>query len=262
MFEAKTGEFSGPMEKLLELIEARQIEISRVNLAGVTGDFIAYVEQLGETISPVVLSDFVVVASRLLVLKSKILLPALELTEEEEGDIMDLENRLKLYREFSAKGGSAAGGKTAAQYIAMLWGNNQQLFSRPLLKSLGEKSFFYPSKQVTTVGLCDSMQRLLQIMSGLMLETTTVRGSMVSLQEKIAELTTRLQGSSTISFKGRVSKKDQHEVIVLFLAVLHMLANRIADVEQGDTFGDIIVTHQADVSERGDNQLFAVGELS
>jgi hypothetical protein len=41
-----------------------------------------------------------------------------------------------------------------------------------------------------------------------------------------------------------------------------MLANRIADVEQGDTFGDIIVTHQADVSERGDNQLFAVGELS
>jgi segregation and condensation protein A len=262
MFEAKTGEFSGPMEKLLELIEARQIEISRVNIAEVTGDFIAYVEQLGESISPIILSDFVVIASRLLVLKSKILLPALELTEEEEGDILDLEHRLKLYREFSAKGVSASGGKTAAQYVATLWGGNQQLFSRPLLKSLGDESFFYPSKQITTDGLRDSMQRLLQIMSGLILETTTVRGSMVSLQEKITELTQRLQGSNNITFKGRVSKKDQQEVIVMFLAVLHMLANRIADVEQGDMFGDIIVTHQADASERGDNQLFAVGELS
>lgn len=65
MFEAKTGEFAGPMEKLLELIEERKIEISRVNLAGVTGDFIAYVEKLGESVSPTILSDFVVIASRL-----------------------------------------------------------------------------------------------------------------------------------------------------------------------------------------------------
>ena len=39
-----------------------------------------------------------------------------------------------------------------------------------------------------------------------------------------------------------VSKKEKEEVIVLFLAVLHMLANRLADVEQGDAFGDILVT--------------------
>ncbi len=120
MFEVKQDVFSGPMEKLLELIEVRQIEITRVNLATVTADFIAYVEQLGETISPAILSDFVVIAARLLVLKSKVLLPSLELTQEEESDILDLEHRLRLYREFK-KGG---------EYLKTLWNKNTPLHTR------------------------------------------------------------------------------------------------------------------------------------
>ncbi len=221
------------MAKLLELIELRQIEISRVNLAEVTGDFIAYVERLGEEISPTILSDFVVIAARLLVLKSKILLPTLELTGEEEADIMDLEHRLKLYREF----------KAGSLLLKALWDKNQQLFARPLLRSLGEQSFFYPSKQVTPDRLRESIENLLHVMAGLMPEKVAVRGTIVTLQEKIVELTKRLQGSANITFKGKVSKKDKEEVIVLFLAVLHMLANRLADVEQGEQFGDIIVTN-------------------
>ncbi len=249
VFEAKTTEFSGPMEKLLALIEDRRVEISRINLAEVTSDFIAYVEQLGEQVSPTILSDFVVIASRLLVLKSKILLPNLELTGEEEADIMDLEQRLRIYREFSAKGGSTAGGKSAAQYIAELWDRNTPLCARPLLRSLGDgpragsggTPFFYPSSQVTALAMVEMLQRLLQIMGGLVLESATVRTTMVSLQDKILELTGRLQQNSSMTFSGRMNKKGKEEVIVLFLAVLHMLANRLASVEQGDMFGEITV---------------------
>jgi segregation and condensation protein A len=239
MFEVKSEAFSGPMEKLLELIEERHIEISRVNLATVTGDFIAYIEKLGEVVSPTILSDFVVVASRLLVLKSKMLLPTLELTGEEEADIMDLEHRLRLYREF----------KVGGTHLKALWDRNTQLFARPLLKSLGDAPqsdtggrFFYPSEKVSQAGLKEAAEKLLHVMAGLMPEQKTVRGTIVTLQEKIMELTKRLSGAANVTLRGRVSKKEKEEVIVLFLAVLHMLANRLADVEQGDAFGDIVVT--------------------
>lgn len=248
MFEAKTDDFSGPMEKLLELIEERHIEISRVNLAAVTADFIAYVERLGTTVSPVVVSDFVVVAARLLVLKSKILLPTLELTNDEEAEIMDLEQRLKLYREF----------KAAAVLLKERWGGSQRLYTRPLLTSLGEQSFFYPSAQVTPDGLHASLERLLQVVSGLVLETRTVARGMVTLQEKITELAARLKSATTVTFKGRATKEQKEEVIVLFLAVLHMLANRMITVSQDDMFGDIVVEHQEEGSE---NETFAAGKL-
>jgi len=250
MFEARTTEFSGPMEKLLELIEQRSIEITRVNLSEVTGDFISYIEKLGETVSSGVLSDFIVIASRLLILKSKVLLPALELTTEEEEDILDIEQRLRLYREFSAKSKSASGGKTAAGYLAELWDQNTPLHSRPLFKSLSlsagspetGRAFFYPSDQVTSDQLKQSIERLLSVMSGLIPETATVRGTMVTLQEKIAELTSRLTGAVSVTLRGRVGKKEKEEVIVMFLAVLHMLSGRLAEVEQGEQFGDIVIS--------------------
>lgn len=163
---------------------------------------------------------------------------------------MDLEHRLRLYREFKAGG----------VLLKALWDKNAQLYSRPLLRSLGEQSFFYPSKQVTTDRLREAIENLLHVMAGLVPEARTVHGTMVTLQEKIAELTKRLQSSANVTLKGSISKKDKEEVIVLFLAVLHMLANRLADVEQGDMFGDMVITHNT--QHTTDNEDFAVGQIT
>src|SRR5262245_24863161 len=102
MYEVRLEQYSGPLDKLLELIEEKKLEPTQVSLAAVTADFISYVEKLEQEkdVDPGVLADFVVVAARLLVIKSKVLLPGLELTEEEKVDIADLENRLKIYQEF------------------------------------------------------------------------------------------------------------------------------------------------------------------
>ncbi len=242
MFEVRQEAFNGPLYKLLELIEEQKLEITTVNLAKVTEDFIHYIQGLGETIDSAVLSDFIVVAARLLVIKSKVLLPSLELSQEEEGDILDLEQRLKIYREFSAKGGSASGGKSAAQHIVELWNRNQIGYGRPLLASLGEQSFFYPSKQITTARLENAMVSLFAVLQGLIPEIKHVKMTVITLQEKIAELTQRLTQASTITMKGRASKEEKQEIIVLFLAVLHMLAARTLQVEQTDMFSDIVVT--------------------
>lgn len=234
MFEVKSEAFNGPMAKLLELIEEKQLEITRVNLATVTADFIKYIESLGEAVMPDILSDFIVVAARLLLIKSKVLLPNLELTGEEEGDILDLERRLQIYREF----------KSASQHIKNLWDKNQAAHSRPLLSSLGEKSFFYPSKQITQERLVSAMESLFAVLKGLIPETKGVRMTVVTLQEKIAELTRRLTEAANVTVKGKFNKEQRGEIIVMFLAVLHMLANRLAEVEQNDAFGDIVVKKQ------------------
>src|ERR1700691_5014627 len=116
MYELKMGEFSGPLEKLLELIEAQKMDVSEVSMARVTDDFLKYLEALktsgladavadGMALDALdkvrldlrVLADFISVASRLIFLKSKYLLPGLALTDEEEADIKDLESRLQIY---------------------------------------------------------------------------------------------------------------------------------------------------------------------
>ena len=93
-FTAKTPAFEGPLEVLLNLIEARKLHVGDIALAAVADDFIAYAKQFEEF--PIAEgASFILVASTLLLIKSKSLLPALELTEEEKTDISELEARLE-----------------------------------------------------------------------------------------------------------------------------------------------------------------------
>src|ERR1700741_5234695 len=96
-FSLQTDKFQGPIELLLELIESRKMHISDVSLREVAEAFLSHIESFPEL--PVAdTANFVYVASILLLIKSKSLLPNLELTREEEGSIDELEKRLKLFK--------------------------------------------------------------------------------------------------------------------------------------------------------------------
>ena len=103
IFSVKTDVFEGPMELLIELIEKRKLLINDISLASVTDEYmqrVAIMEQnpLKET------TQFVVLAATLLLIKSKSLLPILDLTPEEEESIEDLQYRLKQYAIFRKAG--------------------------------------------------------------------------------------------------------------------------------------------------------------
>jgi segregation and condensation protein A len=125
-YELKLEQYSGPLEKLLELIEERKLEVTEISLGQVTEDFLRHLNDLkaktgalqeGDPVEHSVrahlrlLVDFIIVASRLILIKSKSLLPGLELSGEEEADIKDLERRLFIYKEL----------KPAMRLIASLW---------------------------------------------------------------------------------------------------------------------------------------------
>ena len=98
-FSVQTKVFEGPLALLLDLIEKRKLHINEVSLSQVTNDFLDFVgaleqKDLGK------LTEFIQIASTLILIKSKSLLPQLDLSVEEAGEIEDLETRLKLLQIF------------------------------------------------------------------------------------------------------------------------------------------------------------------
>ena len=99
MLQTKTKNFEGPLDLLLSLIEQRQLDITTIALAEVTEQFLDYLKQL-EKIDPTVLADYLSIAAKLLVIKSKAILPTLQVEPEEEDAAIDLEAKLLLYKQF------------------------------------------------------------------------------------------------------------------------------------------------------------------
>src|SRR3989338_8740737 len=95
MYQVSSEKFNGPLDLLLRLIEEQKMTITEISIAKVTDEYLQELEKIQDQ-DPEELSDFLVLAARLLYLKSKVLLPYL--AEEEEVD--DLEKQLKLYKEF------------------------------------------------------------------------------------------------------------------------------------------------------------------
>ncbi len=232
MYEVQTEQFKGPLEKLLELIEEKKMEISQLNLAFVTDDFLKYLETLKAFGRPKteeetrLLADFIVVASRLLLIKSKSLLPSLELTTEEERDIKDLEKRLLFYRQF----------KPAMNILKKLYSEKNFSASRPLFA--GRPAIFHPSKNLDARILNAIMKNLFESLKQLTLEFQTIESSLIKLEEKIEEIIKKIQEGIN-NFGHLIKEKSRQEVIVMFLALLHLLREQTIEVEQKEGFGEI-----------------------
>ena len=92
-------QFEGPLDLLLSLIEKEKLDITHVSLAKVADQYLKYLET-EESISLGNLTAFLSVAARLILIKSRALLPILEFSDEEEESMDDLETRLKVYKRF------------------------------------------------------------------------------------------------------------------------------------------------------------------
>ena len=97
-FKIAVGEFEGPNDLLLQLIEKKKLHISEVALADVAESFINHMQASQAAISKAVMADFIYVASTLMLIKSLALLPTIETTPEEMASIEELEKRLALFK--------------------------------------------------------------------------------------------------------------------------------------------------------------------
>jgi segregation and condensation protein A len=232
-YTIKMTGFEGPFGLLLTLIEKRKLYINDVSLSVVTEDYLNYMNKLGG-LHYSEISSFVVVASTLLLIKSKSLLPNLDLTNEEEGDIKNLEERLRLYELFTKLGGNIK--------------NNfgQKIIFAPLERK-NNILVFLPDNQITK----DSMMTFARKAIGAMpqkvfLPKVEVR-KVISIEEMINKLIERIQNSLKMNFKDfagngkQVTREEKVVVIVGFLAMLELVRNGILDAIQETDGGDIIM---------------------
>lgn len=226
-YELQLNEFNGPLEKLLELIEAKKMEITRLSLAAVTADFLGYVQKI-EKIHPRELADFISVAAKLILIKSHALLPSLPLEEEEEREIADLENRLMLYQRF----------KEAEKHITGLWGKDVS-FQRAFLAAV--EPGFYLSGPLTGDDLRNALERVIGDLVRAFPKRETSEISMVNLEEKIRELVARVDRTAETSFNEVVRGKKRSEIVVLFLALLHLIRGQSIVHAQEGLFSDIVM---------------------
>ena len=242
IYTIKTTGFEGPFGLLLNLIEKRKLFINDVSLAVVTEDYLNYMNKLGglNSFSPAEIASFVLVASTLILIKSKSLLPNLSLTGEEEGDIKNLEERLRLFELYTKLGGN----------IKNNFGKN--IIFAPLERK-NDVLVFLSDEQITK----DSMMAFAKGALGGMpkkvfLPEVEVR-KVISIEEMIGNLTERIQNSIKMSFKDFAGKAKTREekvfAIVGFLAILELVRNGILQAVQEGHFEDIIISKQEQNNE-------------
>lgn len=228
MYRVKTEQFEGPLSLLLELIEKRKLDITRLSLAKVADDFLIFIERK-ENINLANLTDFLMVAAQLILIKSKALLPFFNITTEEEGELDNLEDKLAEYRQFK---------QAALQLEKML---NQELaaFSKKEEVFLTNK-FIDP--KLKPIDLQKSFSDLIKNNPVEEVLNEEVILKTVSLDEKIIYLKSFLQRRLKIAFQETiVNAKNKVEVVVTFLAVLEMIKRKTLLANQSAAFGEIFL---------------------
>jgi segregation and condensation protein A len=225
-FTVKTEIFEGPLDLLLALIERRKLLINDISLATVTDDFIDFVNR--EVNFPITeRAHFVLVASTLLLIKSKSLLPTLELTDEEEASVHDLERRLRLHKRFVELG----------KHITVRYGRFPMHNAR---WKQTQTVLFSPDVHVRKEALLNCVKLLLQTIPLATIPRTVVV-KIMSLEEMIESLATRIARNLRLSFKefAGLGKTEKTHVIVSFLAVLELVKQGVVSVTQHELFSDI-----------------------
>lgn len=224
--------FDGPIGLLLHLIEREELDITEVSLVAITDQYLRAIESI-QDIEPEALADFLVVAARLLYIKSRGLLPQPEEEEEEEDQGEALIQQLLDYRRFREAAGelrlrASIGMRTTGR------GAPPQLERRLDLSSL------------TIEGLAAAARRALLALPESP-ATPTIRTYAITVAEQIETIRKRIRSQAMgrengLTFSGLLSEsRTRLEIVVTFLAVLELIKRREITAQQNETFGEIIL---------------------
>jgi len=225
MYDIKIEKFEGPLDLLLKLIEREELDITQVALVKVTDQYIENLKKLPE-IPAEELADFLVVAARLLFIKSKMLLPLLQWDQEEEEG--DLERRLRMYKEYVE----------AAKKVQGMLAEKRHTYVRekPPVSALG----FAPPKDLTTGKMAELFRDVLRRLVPVVKTPEGVIEKTVSIHEKIQSIHALISKHAKVSFHHVLrDAATRSEIIVSFLALLEMVKQRHVTVKQTDRFGEI-----------------------
>ncbi|MEA3342380.1 MAG: segregation/condensation protein A [Chloroflexota bacterium] len=228
-YEIRLRVFEGPLDLLLQLIEREELDVTTVALAKVTDQYLAYLEEL-EQRQVKELADFLVVAAKLLLIKSLALLsrPS-EMTPEAEDVGDELVQRLQVYKRFKA--------------IAALLHEREEegLHSYLRIAPLPHLEPQLDLGGVTFLDLAPLVQEALDATPAAPVGDV-VTPTTVTIGEQIARIEERLARQRQVGFREVLSvAASRVEVIVTLLAVLELIKQHQVRVWQEQLFGEIVI---------------------
>lgn len=246
-YQINTELYSGPLDLLLQLIERAELDITRLALAQVTDQYLEYLHQLEEQNAAEV-SAFLVIAARLIQIKSSALLPrpvipGIQL-EEDPGEA--LARQLIIYKRFKELSGflekrEIEGLKT---YL--------RLDTTPRTQVVGKLDL----SDLTLENLVKVAGEIFNAANELPPLSEVVAFPRITIREKINIILTTLQKEGALSFTNLISKKGSRlEVVVTFLAMLELIKRHMVGANQDNLFGTIELIPEGELSHLEDQDL-------
>ncbi len=228
-FRFELPAFEGPLDLLLHLIEREELDITEVSLLAVTEQYLHHL-RTQEHINLGALAEFIAIGARLLLLKSRALLPrevqpAVE-AEEEGDDVRALIEALREYRRF----------KHAAEFFRDRDGNSM---SFPREAEPPEVPLPTGLEAVTLNALVDLIR---EVVARIPEEAPVGEAPRepIRLRDRMTRLVGTLDRDGRTSFRKLIEgAASRTEVIVDFMAVLELIKQRYLEARQSESFGDI-----------------------
>ena len=229
-YTIRLPDFEGPLDLLLHLIEREELDITRLSLAQVTDQYMRYLGTM-QRADVEQLAEFLVVAAKLLLIKSRLLLPQEPVVGEERAeDVADeLARQLLEYRQY----------KRVALALKEWEGRGLRAYAR-----IAPRPKIEPRLDLSNV-VADDLAALVEAVIAAHRSApigNVVAPFIVRVADKMEELLARLAQAGHVSFRAWLSEaRNRVEVIVSFLAILELMKQRKVVARQDELFGDILV---------------------
>ena len=215
-FEVQITIFEGPADLLLHLVRRQQVDIAEVNVADITGQYLSYLETLGE-LNIELAAEFIVVAAHLIYLKSRMLLPVQE--DEDDEEDMDLDPQAELARRLEEY--------RAYRDAAGLLDESRKLRQKLFLRSTDGDQIGTGLIELTDVSIFDMVAAVGELLQrATPVPPRVVQRRTVTVSERLPEILTELYaaGKAGVRFTELVDMPASRVyIIVTFLAILELI---------------------------------------
>lgn len=227
--DIKLKDFEGPMDLLLHLVSQYKMDIYEVPLVEVIEQYLAYVAGL-TALRLDVAGEYMVMASQLILIKSRRLLPKLvettPLDEDPERHLLQQLEEYKLYKEISRD-------------LAQQHDQRARYFAKAKEEIISDEVSLVQDK--TTMDLFLAFSKVMaDRQAALKYQNTTIERDLVKIEDMMGLVTDRLAQSPRLTLSSLFEERaDVNELITLFLAVLELIKVKALTVEQEEDFGEV-----------------------
>jgi segregation and condensation protein A len=230
LYNIKLPVFEGPMDLLLHLIRENKLDIYDIPIAFITHQYLEYLDMMRD-LDLELAGDFLVMAATLIHIKSRMLLPVEETTEEEqmEDPRLELVQRLLEYQAY----------KDAASILREKEDDALKFYKRPPLDGEGEPEQ-EPEPYLFDVSIYDLLAAFRKMLETAPPEVRTITRETLTVKDRMSTIVEMIEHADSIRFE-EVFKDNvtRTQMIVTFLAMLELLRLGLARVYQEKEFGSI-----------------------